>query len=117
MSNNSDIDQLSQQLSKLSVRRSKSIAELQSIDKEYLKLERLIQEKRNSREILSQPEGKDSKGNPIRIGDSVTTSTKGKYYERIATITNIAEDNHIDIEYKESKKTTWRKGHNLLKLK
>ena len=38
MSNNSDIDQLSQQLSKLSVRRSKTITELQSIDKEYLNL-------------------------------------------------------------------------------
>ena len=109
-----EISQLTAELDKLQVRRSSIISELKAVDLEHTKVEQKI------RLALSRPrkqlEGKDSKGNTLSIGDNVTTLTKGKYYERIATVVDIRPDNHIDIAYKTSGLQTWRAGHNLLKL-
>ena len=49
-------------------------------------------------------------------GDKVTTLTRGLCYERITHVTLVKPNNNITIEYIVSKKVTWRKGHNLLKL-
>ena len=61
--------------------------------------------------------GTDSQGNKICGSDKVTTLTRGSYNERIAKVTLVKPENHIVIEYLARKKLTWRKGHNLLKLK
>ena len=120
---NDNIEQLTKQLSALSVKRSKTIAALQLIDKEHKRIESLLEAKKEDDILVGAKKeddilvGKDSKGNPLHIGDSVTTLTKGKYYKRIATVVGISDKNHIDIQYKSSKTTTWRVGHNLLKLK
>ena len=109
-----EITRLTKELSQLSIKRSKIIADLQKVDAKHNSIEQeLYRAKRNKESVLS---GKDVKGNSLFIGDNVTTLTKGKYYERIATVIRVEPDNHIDIEYKTSKKQTWRAGHNLLKL-
>ena len=109
-----EITQLNEKLSKLSLRRSKVIAELQSIELEHSETEKQLKKaKKHPKGGLA---GRDSKGNSLCVGDSVTTLTKGKYYERIATVVQINSDNHVDIKYKQSGKLTWRLGHNLLKL-
>ena len=108
-----DVSKLKEQLSKLKLRRTAIINELSSIEEEHNKVERQIkQNQRPSTELI----GKDAKGNTLRIGDSVSTLTKGKYHERIATVDEIRSENHIVISYLASKKKTWRVGHNLLKL-
>ena len=61
--------------------------------------------------------GTDSQENKIGGSDKVTTLTSGTYNKRIAKVTLVKPENHIVIEYLASKKLTWRKGHNLLKLK
>ena len=109
-----EVTQLSEKLSKLSLRRSKVIAELQSIELEHSEAEKQLEEaKRHPKGMFA---GRDSKGNSLCSGDSVTTLIKGKYYKRIATVVQVNPDNHVDIEYKQSGKLTWRLGHNLLKL-
>ena len=111
---NTEIDQLTEQLSCLNNKRSKAIANLQSIDREHRRIETLLKKKKTKPEGIV---GRDAKGNLLQIGDSVTTLTKGKYYERIADVIAIEPQNHITIEYKTSGSNTWRIGHNLLKLK
>ena len=109
-----EITRLSEKLSKLSLRRLRVIAELQSIELEHDETENQLDEaKKHPKGVLA---GRDSKGNSLCSGDSVTTLTKGKYYERIATVVQVNPENHVDIEYKQSGKLTWRLGHNLLKL-
>ena len=110
---NDEISRLAAKLDKLKIRRSSIIKELNSVEEEHNILERQIEQ---AKALPSQLVGKDAKGKCLHIGDSVTTLTKGRYYERIATVTDIKPDNHIDITYKSSKKITWRAGHNLLKL-
>ena len=100
---------LTARLTKLRVRRTRTINELQSIEKEHEEVETLIKE---SLKLT----GTDSRGNEICGGDKVTTLTRGIYNERIAKVTLVKPDNHIVIEYLASKKVTWRKGHNFLKL-
>ena len=103
-------EEIIEKLSKLSLRRSKIIAELQVIELEQSKAEKQLEEaKRHPKGVLA---GRDSKGNSLCAGDSVTTLTKGKYYERIATVVQVNPGNHVDIKYKQSGKPTWRLGHN-----
>ena len=108
-----EVTKLTEKLSKLSVRRSQIIAELQEIDREHTQVEKSIEDAKLPKSELV---GSDAKGNSLRVGDTVTTLTRGKYYERIAEVSNIKPDNHVDITYKSSKKGTWRAGHNLLRL-
>ena len=100
---------LTSRLSKLQIRKTRAVYELQSIEREEELVKTLIQES-------SGPTGTDSRGGKIRSGDKVTTLTHGLYHERIDLVTLVKPDNNITIEYLESKKVTWRKGHNLLKL-
>ena len=111
---NDEFEELTEQLNKLQLRRSSIISELKAVDVEHTEIEQKI--KRALIVNCSSKKGRDSKGNILLVGDSVTTLTIGRYYERIATITDIRSNNHVDIEYKTSKKQTWRAGHNLLKL-
>ena len=106
---NEDLTELSSRLSKLQIRKTRVVHELQLIRREEELVKTLIKES-------SGPTGTDSQGDKIRSGDKVTTLTRGLYYERIARVTLVKPDNQITIEYLESKKVTWRKGHNLLKL-
>ena len=110
-----EVTQLTKKLSKLHLRRSQTIAELQEIDQKYDQLEDSLKtaKKQPSNKLV----GKDAKGNSLRIGDSVATQTRGVYYERIAEVIPVSSGNHIDIKYKTSGKSTWRIGHNLLRLK
>ena len=101
---------LTARLSKLRVRRTKIIKELQTIEKAHKEVETLIKASLGLT-------GTDSQGNKICGGDKVTTLTRGTYNKRIAKVTLVKPENHIAIEYLASKKLTWRKGHNLLKLK
>ena len=99
---------LTARLSKLRVRKTRTVNEFQSIAREEELVRSLIQES-------LKPTGTNSKGDSIRIGDKVVTLTRGRYYEKNARVTSIGCDNTITIESLRSKKTTWRKGHNLLK--
>ena len=110
------ITRLTEKLSKLSVRRTQTIAELQEIDQAYTHIEKSLEKAKTKKQQINKLGGKDAKGNPLRVGDSVTTLTRGKYHERIAKVTQVNPENHIDIEYKASGKATWRIGHNLLLL-
>lgn len=111
---NDEIEKLTEELSKLSVKRSTIIADLQAVETKHRSIERALSKaKRNKTGI---PSGFDAKGRPLLTGDNVTTLTKGRYYERIAKVVRINPDNRIDIQYNTSKKETWRAGHNLLKL-
>jgi len=106
---NEDLTELSSRLSKLQVRKTRVVHELQLIKREEELVNTLIKE-------CSGPTGTDSQGDKILRGDKVTTLTRGLYYERIARVTLVEPDNKVIIEYLGSKIVTWRKGHNLLKL-
>ena len=106
---NEDLTALTSRLSKLRIRKTRAVYELQTIKREEELVKALIQES-------SVPTGTDSRGSKIRSGDKVTTLTRGLYYERIARVTLVKPDNNITIEHLASKKVTWRKGHNLLKI-
>ena len=110
-----EVTRLTEKISKLRLRRSQAIAELQEIDQKYDQLEESLEaaKKQSSNELV----GKDAKGNSLRIGDSVTTLTRGRYHERIAEVIHVSSGNHIDIKYKTSGKSTWRIGHNILRSK
>ena len=109
-----EISKLTVQLSKLKLRRTAIIKELSSVEKEHNEVEIKIKQTQHTSSKLT---GSDAKRNPLHVGDSVTTLTKGKYHERLATVTEIQSANHIVITYLVSKKQTWRAGHNLLKIK
>ena len=68
-----EVTQLTDKLSKLRLRRSQTIAELQEIDQKYDQLEESLEKakKQSNNELV----GQDAKGNPLQIGDSVTTVT------------------------------------------
>ena len=131
---------LTLRLSKLRIQKTKVVNELQSIKREEELVKTLIQDsilfgtEKDSQgdDIRSRDKatgtnikatgtnikatGTDSRGDDIHSGDKVTTLTRGLYYERIARVTLVKPKNKITIEYLESKKVTWRKGYNLLKL-
>ena len=111
---NDEIKQLSEKLSKLSVRCAEIISELQDIEHKHEKVEEKL--KKAKKEPTSELTGRDAKGNSLRAGDSVRTMTQGKYYERIAIVVRIKAENCINIEYTQSGKPTWRAGHHFLKV-
>ena len=88
---------------------TKKSIELQSIETDCQAVKELLRKSQSST-------GMDSRGNELRKGDEVRTLTRGKYYERIAKVTVVKADNHIDYQYLVSKASTWRKGYNILKI-
>ena len=60
---------------------------------------------------------KDSKGELIAVGDHIETVTRGKYFERKGEVISIDHKNKtITLRYLISKKETWRKAYNVVKV-
>jgi len=73
---NKEVDRLTAQLSKLSIKRLEVISELQTINKEHYEVEQLLEDLKKINRLNLQLVGTNTKGNSLRVGDNVTTLTK-----------------------------------------
>ena len=74
---NKEVDRLTAQLSKLSIKRLEVVSELQTINnKEHYEVEQLLEDLKKINRLNLQLVGTNTKGNSLRVGDNVTTLTK-----------------------------------------
>ena len=118
----SELQEIIQQLDKLVLQRSQITNELSSVDAEIAST--IVKRNHKQRELSAKRSttkekglAKDSKGELIAVGYHIETVTRGKYFERKGEVISIDHKNKtITLRYLISKKETWRKAYNVVKV-
>ena len=115
----SELQEIIQRLDKLVLQRSQITNELSSVDAEIAST--IVKRNNKQRELSAKTKekglAKDSKGELIAVGDHIETVTRGKYFERKGEVISIDHKNKtITLRYLISKKETWRKAYNVVKV-